>query len=150
MENQNPVVRPYMAATDTKTLSGIWLDASLLAHPFIGASRLIEQRQLIEEKYLPNAETWVACHRGEPVGFISVMDTFVGGIFVAPGQQGRGIGRMLITHAMDRKGTLSLEVYTENEQAMRFYMAFGFVEVSRKATDDEGFPFENAHLRLKG
>ncbi|WP_428428120.1 GNAT family N-acetyltransferase [Pararhizobium sp.] len=104
MENQNPVVRPYMAATDTKTLSGIWLDASLLAHPFIGASRLIEQRQLIEEKYLPNAETWVACHRCEPVGFISVMDTFVGGIFVAPGQQGRGIGRMLITQCGGSKG----------------------------------------------
>ena len=150
MENQNPVVRPYMAATDTKKLSGIWLDASLLAHPFIGASRLIEQRQLIEEKYLPNAETWVACLMGEPVGFISLMDTFIGGIFVAPGQQGRGIGHMLIAHAVDQKGTLSLEVYTANEQAMRFYTAFGFVEVSRRATDDEGFPFENAHLRLKG
>ncbi|WP_426123288.1 GNAT family N-acetyltransferase [Pararhizobium sp. PWRC1-1] len=150
MENQNPVVRPFVAATDTKKLSGIWLDASLLAHPFIGASRLIEQRQLIEEKYLPNAETWVACHMGEPVGFISLMDTFIGGIFVAPDQQGRGIGRTLITHAVDRKGALSLEVYTENEQAMRFYTAFGFVEVSRRANDDEGFPFQNAHLRLKG
>jgi len=57
MENQNLVVRPFVAATDTKKLSGIWLDASLVAHPFIGESRLIEQRQLIEEKYLPNAET---------------------------------------------------------------------------------------------
>ena len=150
MENQNPLVRPYVAATDTKKLSAIWLDACLLAHPFIGASRLIEQRQLIEEKYLPNAETWVACHRGEPVGFISLIDTFVGGIFVAPGQQGRGIGRMLITHALKRKGALSLEVYTKNEQAMRFYEAFGFVEVSRRAIDDEGLPFENAHLRLEG
>jgi ribosomal protein S18 acetylase RimI-like enzyme len=150
MENQNLVVRPFVAATDTKKLSGIWLDASLVAHPFIGESRLLEQRQLIEEKYLPNAETWVACCMGEPVGFISLIDTFIGGIFVAPDQHGRGIGRKLITHAVDRKGELSLEVYTENEQAMRFYTALGFYEVSRRATDDEGFPFENARLRLKG
>jgi len=86
----------------------------------------------------------------EPVGFISLLDTFIGGIFVAPDQHGRGIGRKLITHAVDRKGELSLEVYTENEQAMRFYTALGFFEVSRRATDDQGFPFENVRLRFKG
>ncbi|MDH6232277.1 ribosomal protein S18 acetylase RimI-like enzyme [Mesorhizobium soli] len=150
MKNQNVVIRPFDAATDIEKLSGIWLDASLVAHPFIGARRLIEQRQLIEEKYLPNAETWVACRMGEPVGFISLLDTFIGAIFVAPDQQGQGIGRKLIAHAMVRKGELSLEVYTQNEQAVRFYTALGFNEVSRRSTDDEGFPFENAHLRLNG
>jgi putative acetyltransferase len=150
MKNQNVVIRPFEAATDTEKLSGIWLDASLMAHPFIGERRLIEQRQLIEEKYLPNAETWVACRMGEPVGFISLLDTFIGAIFVAPGQQGQGIGRKLIAHAMVRKGELSLEVYTRNQQAVRFYTALGFREVSRRSTDDEGLPFENAHLRLNG
>jgi hypothetical protein len=67
MKNQNVVIRPFDAATDIRKLSGIWLDASLVAHPFIGERRLIEQWQLIEEKYLPNAETWVACRMGEPL-----------------------------------------------------------------------------------
>ena len=150
MKNQNVVIRPFEAATDIEILSGIWLDASLMAHPFIGERQLIEQRQLIEEKYLPNAETWVACRMGEPVGFISLLDTFIGAIFVAPGQQGQGIGRKLIAHAMVRKGELSLEVFTQNEQAVRFYTALGFLEVSRRSADDEGLPFENAHLRLNG
>lgn len=150
MKNQNVVIRLFDTATDLEKLSGIWLDASLVAHPFIGERRLIDQRRLIEEKYLPNAETWVACRMGEPVGFISLLDTFIGGIFVAPDQQGQGIGRKLIAHAMDRKGVLSLEVYTQNEQALRFYTALGFHEVSRRSTDDQGLPFENAHLRLNG
>jgi ribosomal protein S18 acetylase RimI-like enzyme len=150
MKNQNVVIRPFDAATDIEKLSDIWIDASLVAHPFIGERRLIEQRQLIEEKYLPNAETWVACRMGEPVGFISLLDTFIGAIFVAPGLQGQGIGRTLIAHAMVRMGELSLEVYTQNEQAVRFYTALGFREVSRRSTDDEGLPFENAHLRLNG
>jgi ribosomal protein S18 acetylase RimI-like enzyme len=51
---------------------------------------------------------------------------------------------------MVRKGELSLEVYTQNEQAVRFYTALGFLEVSRRSADDEGLPFENAHLRLNG
>lgn len=149
MESQNLVIRPFDAATDIKKLSGIWLDASLKAHPFIGAPRLVEQRRLIEEDYLPKAETWVACHLGEPVGFISLLDTYIGGIFITPGQQGSGVGRKLIAHALARKGALSLEVYIQNAQAVRFYASLGFREVSRRSTDDFGYPFENATLHLQ-
>ncbi|MCD1620504.1 GNAT family N-acetyltransferase [Salipiger manganoxidans] len=127
----------------------IWFEGSLKAHPFIGEKRLTEQRKLIEEDYLPKAETSVACLGGEVVGFISLLGCFIGGIFIAPGWQGRGIGRTLIADALTWKGELSLEVYTENEQAFRFYRTLGFQEVSRRAVDDFGFPFPNVALRLK-
>jgi len=150
MENQDVVIRPFDAATDIEKLSGIWLDASLKAHPFIGESRLLEQRRLIEEEYLPKAETWVACHASQAIGFISLLDSFVGGIFIAPNRQGMGVGRKLIAHALERHGELSLEVYTRNEQAARFYASLGFREMSRRDVDDFGYPFENATLHLKG
>lgn len=141
-------IRPFAPDADTRTLSRIWLEASRLAHPFIGETRLSSQQSLIETQYLPHAETWVACINGEPAGFISLIDTFIGGLFVAPDQQGMGIGRRLIDHALNLKGELSLEVYTANAQAMRFYSALGFREVSRRPLDDEGYPFENAKLHL--
>ena len=150
MENITLVIRPFDAATDLKRLSNIWFEASLKAHPFIGERRLIEQRGLIEGEYLPKAETSVACLDGEAVGFISLLGSFIGGIFVAPDRQGFGIGRKLIADALARKGELSLEVYTENEQAVRFYKQLGFQEISRRATDDFGLPFPNAALTLKG
>lgn len=149
METQSVVVRPLDAATDIEKLSDIWFDASLLAHPFIGATRLSEQRRQIREVYLPKAETWVACCADEPVGFISLLGGFVGGIFIAPDWQGRGIGRKLIAHALDRNGELSLEVYTANTQAVRFYTLLGFSEVSRRDADDSGYPFQNASLHLR-
>jgi putative acetyltransferase len=150
MENITLVIRPFDAATDLKRLSNIWFEASMKAHPFIGERRLIEQRGLIEGEYLPKAETSVACLDGEAVGFISLLGSFIGGIFVAPDRQGFGIGRKLIADALARKGELSLEVYTENEQAVRFYKQLGFQEISRRATDDFGFRFPNAALTLKG
>lgn len=150
MENQDVVIRPFDAARDTEKLSAIWLEASLKAHPFIGELKLLEQRQLIEEEYLPKAETWIACHSGEAVGFISLLGSFVGGIFIAPTHQGRGVGRTLIAHALELKGELSLEVYTENEQAVRFYASLGFKELSRRDVDDFGYPYQNAALQLKG
>lgn len=149
MESTNLVIRPYDAATDQETLSKIWFEASLKAHPFIGKPRLTEQRRLIEEEYLPKAETSVACLGGETAGFISLLDSFIGGIFIAPDRQGRGIGRKLISDALERKGKLSLEVYLANEQAVRFYKALGFREVSRRDADDFGCPFANAALHLQ-
>ncbi len=148
MKSQNLSIRAYDEATDLHALSTIWFEASRLAHAFIGEQRLREQRILIEEKYLPNAETWVACLEGAPIGFISLLANFVGGLFVAPNRQGHGIGRALIAHALALKGELELEVYTENAQAFRFYKSQGFIELSRRAEDDEGLPFENARMRM--
>jgi putative acetyltransferase len=148
MKNHDIVIRVIELTTDIQKLSCIWLEASLIAHPFIGAERLMEQRELIEDQYLPSAETWVACVCGEPSGFISLLGSFVGGIFVSPDRQGLGIGRQLIAHALSLKGGLSLEVYTSNLQAMTFYTRLGFQELSRRSVDDHGYPFENARLRL--
>ncbi|SDT97961.1 GNAT family N-acetyltransferase [Stappia sp. ES.058] len=142
-------IRAYDPETDLKRLSGIWLDASLLAHAFVGRQRLREQRVRIETEYLPNAETWVACRGDGPVGFISLLDDLIGGLFVAPRHHGQGIGRALVAHALALKGELSLEVYTANTPAVAFYQALGFRERSRRARDDEDMPFENACMVLK-
>lgn len=144
MKNEDLSIRPFNAATDLKKLSNIWFDASLKAHPFIG------EPKLIEEEYLPKSETSVACLDGEAIGFISLLGSFIGGIFIAPERQGLGVGRRLIAHALNQKGELSLEVYLANEQAVRFYTQLGFHEVSRRDVDDQGLPFSNATLRLKG
>lgn len=142
------LIRAYQAA-DVEALSEIWLAASREAHAFIGEERLLEQQALIETVYLPQAETWVATRDGEPAGFISLMDDFIGGLFVSPSHQGHGIGRRLIAHAMQLREQLHLEVYTANAQACAFYRALGFEEVARRPSDDQGLPFENAQMRLK-
>lgn len=146
MKTQNILIRPFDRVTDVENLLGIWFDASLRAHPFIGEPRLVEQRSLIEKDYFPTAETWVACHNGEALGFISLLGSFIGGIFIAPDRQGMGVGRRLIAHALE----LSLEVYTANRQAFDFYISLGFQEVSRRDVDDFGYPFPNAALQMKG
>jgi Acetyltransferases len=149
MNCKTMVVRPYDAASDMKKLSTIWFEASMIAHSFVGKARLLEQQRLVEEKYLPSAETFVACVDGEPVGFISMFGSFIGALFVSPHWQGRGIGRALIGVTFRQKGELSLEVYTRNEQACAFYRAVGFQEVSRRPVDDQGLPFESVLLRRR-
>ncbi|TCW83055.1 GNAT family N-acetyltransferase [Burkholderia sp. SRS-46] len=140
------LIRAYTEA-DLHRLSAIWFEASMHAHPFLGEARLREQQALVENVYLPDAETWVACCGDETAGFIGLLDGSIGGLFVAPAMHGRGIGRALVAHALALKGTLELEVYADNRAACAFYERLGFEEISRRAEDDDGAPFTNIRMR---
>ncbi|KVN88577.1 acetyltransferase [Burkholderia ubonensis] len=140
------LIRAY-TPSDLHRLSAIWFEASMHAHPFLGEPRLREQQALIENVYLPGAETWVAWCDGAPAGFIGLLDTSIGGLFVAPAMHGRGIGRALVAHALKLKGALDLEVYADNLGARAFYERLGFDEVTRRDEDDDGLPFANIRMR---
>ena len=148
MKNMTVIIRAYQAA-DKQTLSSIWYRASLEAHAFLGKDLLRDQQKLIEDVYLEKAETWVAVINGEPVGFIGLLDCFIGGLFVDPPAQGYGIGRRLLDYALALKGELSLEVYADNKGACRFYQRLGFQEISRREEDDNGLPFANIWMQRK-
>jgi ribosomal protein S18 acetylase RimI-like enzyme len=127
---------------DTARLVAIWRAASEKGHPFFTAEQLDAQAALVGEHYLPLAETHVAQRDGEILGFISLLDQVIGGLFVDPRCHGTGIGRQLVEHATRLRPQLELEVYTLNGSARRFYDRLGFAETGRRPTDDNGLPFE--------
>ena len=102
---------------------------------------------LVRDVYLSKAAITVACEVEEPVGFIALIDDFIGGLFVQPARHRQGAGRLLITAALRQAGLLSVEVYAENAKALRFYETLGFVQTAASATDDQGRP--HALVRLE-
>lgn len=140
-------IRPYRA-DDNAALTQIWYAASRIAHGFLGDETLARHRRLVAETYLPQVETWVACSGDQPVGFLGLIDSYIGGLFVAPDAQGMGVGRALIAHGLCLKGRLDLDVYTANRGALGFYTNLGFQEVDRRPQDKEGLPFEEVTLHL--
>jgi len=139
-------IRAY-APDDKQRLLAIWHAASLKGHPFFTADQLREQARLVGEIYLPRAENWVATLAGNPVGFIGLMDSFIGGLFVDPTRHGLGIGRLLVEHALALKGELTLEVFALNAAAIGFYRHNGFVETGRRISDEHGMPLELVAMR---
>jgi putative acetyltransferase len=129
-----PVLRRY-APADRDAALAIWREASRIAHPFIEGEGTGERLRNI---YLPEAETWVAEEDGEVVGFIGLIGSEIGGLFVAPGRQGGGLGRRLVRHAADIKGALTLEVFERNAAARAFYARLGFVEAGRRDDPETG------------
>ena len=139
-------IRPY-DPQDCDDLLEIWLAASRLGHAFLGENTLLQQQGIVRDVYLPQAENHVALLGRTPVGFIGLLDCFIGGLFVAPAFHGRNIGRSLVEHVSPVKPWLELEVYAANPLAPPFYRKLGFHEISRRAEDDDGRPFELIRMR---
>ena len=98
-----------------------------------------DERDNIRTIWLPKAETWVFEADGTAVGFISLIDNEVGGIFVRPDYQGRGIGRALMDHAASLRDELSLDVFEDNAVGRRFYDRYGFQLEYKHVHEQSGY-----------
>jgi putative acetyltransferase len=131
------VIRKYDPA-DLHELLDVWYDAAKIAHPFWTRDVFEQERRDITREFLPVAETWVFEREGQVVGFIAMLDKEVGGIFVAPTQQGQGIGRALMDHARASRDYLELDVFEANEVGRTFYDAYGFAVVAEQLDEKTG------------
>lgn len=138
-------LRPYLP-DDLDAVVEIWADASAIAHHFLPASFLDHEREEIATVWMPNAETIVAAADDGLDGFLSLVGDEVGGIFVRPEAQGRGVGRALLDEARRRRDHLELTVFEKNDRARRFYATYGFVESGRGVHPETGE--SEIHLRL--
>ena len=133
-------LRPYRPA-DLEDCMTIWTLASRAGHPFLSADDIAADAPLVRDTYMPMAEITVAQNGVRIAGFIAMVGDFIGGLFVAPEQHRRGIGRALVNHAAKHREHITVEVYQANAQARDFYRSLGFVETSRCDEDDRGRPY---------
>ena len=128
---------------DLNDVANLWLDTNLKAHNFISAEYWNTNFEFVKEM-LPQAEVYVyendkkICRYLDDAGFIGLNGEYIEGIFVAAEMQSRGIGKLLLDYAKDRKSKLLLKVYQKNTRAVRFYQREGFEIQSEGVDDDTG------------
>jgi putative acetyltransferase len=62
-------------------------------------------------------------------------------LFIRPEMRGRGIGKHLLTYAVEEMNAREVNVNEQNEQAVGFYKRMGFAVVGRTDVDSMGKPF---------
>lgn len=138
------MVRPF-AESDTDELLDVWERASRVAHHFLDPEFFSVERQEIQQRWLPMAETVVVEQDHQIIGFLSLIGNEVGAIFVDPDHQGRGVGRSLMDWARQARPWLELDVFEENAIGRRFYEAYGFQEIGRHTNEATG----HTEIRLR-
>ena len=137
MHGSPAIVREFRPS-DIPALNAMHNDADVAAQilqvPFTTDA---ERTEWIRQS--PTVRTLVAVLDGEPVGLLGLVihqrrRSHVGslGMAVRRDLQGKGIGRLLMSAAVDLADNwynlrrLELEVYTDNTAAIRLYQSFGF------------------------
>lgn len=141
------MIREY-ADEDLDDVLDAWYEASIVAHSFLPDEFFLAERALLAEQWLPSSETYVAEIDGRVVGFLSLAaDDEIGGLFVHPDHQGRGVGRALVDHVRASRPTLELDVFEENVAGRAFYAAYGFEFVSARPDPTTGHTSHRLRLR---
>jgi putative acetyltransferase len=129
----------------------VWEASVRATHDFVSEPDIQTFKPLVRAG-LPQVET-LACMRdadGQVVGFIGVENGEIQSLFIHPDWRGKGIGRKLLTWAVETRGATTLDVNEQNEQAIGFYRRMGFEVVGRSPVDGMGKPYPLLHMRKAG
>ncbi len=112
---------------EVEAVMDLWLKSTIEAHKFIEKEFFKSHYNTVKDVYLPNSDTYVYKEKNEVVAFISIIESnFIGALFVSVDKQGQGIGSELLNYIIKKYKSLTLAVYIENEQAVKFYKKLGF------------------------
>ncbi len=119
------MIRKYEDIDETKIID-IWSSSSSLAHPFLDIVYVEKVKKDMKDLYLPNTETWVFEENNEIIGFISMIENEIGGLFVNPEKQSKGVGTTLVNFIDKFHKEIEVEVFRNNAIGRAFYDKYGF------------------------
>lgn len=136
---------------DLDALVDVWERSVRATHHFLPESDIDFFRPLVRHGLGGEAlELWVlADQNDQPLGFMGLSGIRIEALFLAPDHLGKGGGRRMVAHAQalqpDRE--LLVDVNEQNEKAVGFYQAQGFVVEGRSPLDSLGRPYPLLHMR---
>jgi putative acetyltransferase len=128
----------------------VWESSVRATHHFLNNDHIEDIKKIIREKEIFDHMN-LTCARDSSRNILGIMGTSeenLDMLFIDARFIGRGIGKLLLFHAMNDLKITKVDVNEQNEQALQFYQNFGFHIVSRSACDDNGLPFPILHLQL--
>lgn len=136
--------------TDHPILLAIWESSVKNTHHFLKEDDISFFKMTIQEKKLFDlvSLTIVKDINDAIVGFMGVSENMLEMIFLDPNAIGKGIGKMLLKHAIENLKITRVDVNEQNEEAVKFYKHFGFKVISRSEFDGTGKPYPILHMQL--
>lgn len=128
----------------------VWESSVKATHHFLREGDVEVFKNFIREKDVFGQVNLVCSRDGNNniTGFMGISGNSLEMLFIDAAHQGRGIGKMLLLHAINNLHITKVDVNEQNEQAIRFYERYGFKTMSRSETDGMGKPYPVLHMEL--
>ena len=128
----------------------LWEISVRETHDFLKEEDISFFKPLILNNYLNAVE--LRCIRGESgeiYGFSGVSEGNLEMLFVHPDQMGKGIGKALLSYAIEHQQVTKVDVNEQNPHAKEFYLKNGFMVVGRSELDGTGKPYPIVHMHYE-
>lgn len=142
------IVQPSI--NDYVTLIRIWENSVRATHDFLREEDLQFYKPLVLNEYFHQVELF--CHKDgnlEITGFMGIAGDNLEMLFIQPALRGHGIGKELLSYAIEEQKVKRVDVNEQNVQAVGFYKHLGFHVVSRSELDGAGKHYPLLHMELK-
>ncbi|AMS20536.1 acetyltransferase [Pseudomonas synxantha] len=136
--------------SDYARLAQIWEASVRATHDFLPDSYIDLLKNLVLTRYLD--AVMLVCTKDSCqhiTGFAGVAAGKVEMLFIDPQHRGQGLGRQLLTYAIEHMNAEELDVNEQNPQALGFYLKQGFEVIGRTEHDGLGQPYPLLHMRLR-
>ena len=130
-------------------LTNLWKESVIATHHFLKEEGM-ESLLPIVKKGIQEVDIVLLSYTDEVLsGFVAIQDHKIEMLFVLPLFLKKGIGRILISTAINEYEATSVDVNEQNEGALKFYNHIGFQTYERQELDDYGNPFPILKMKLK-
>ena len=136
-----------LSAVDYPRLMEIWESAVRATHGFLAQEDFLYYKERVPG-YFAHVALYGVELDGRVEGFVGVSGDNIEMLFVDGGLRGRGIGRRLLSYAVERLGMKKVDVNEQNTQAVGFYGHMGFRVAARSERDGDGKDYPLLHMRL--
>lgn len=107
-------------SNDLDIIMNIWLTENIAAHNFIPENYWKNNFENVKKAISEN-NVFVFVKNNQIKGFIGLIDNYIAGIFIKKEFQKKGIGKLLLDKCKQKYSKLTLNVYSKNIKAVKFY-----------------------------
>ena len=133
--------------TDYPRLMEIWESAVLSTHDFLKEEDFLYYKERLPV-YFQYVNLFGFEQEGILIGFMGIAEGNLEMLFIDNKYRGAGIGKKLITYAIDNLQVTKVDVNEQNVQAVGFYEYMGFNIYKRSNLDGEGNEYLILHMQL--
>lgn len=134
-------------ATDYPHLVEIWESAVVNTHDFLTKEDFLYYKKRLPT-YFQHVNLFGFEQEGTLIGFMGVTKGNLEMLFIDNNYRGTGVGRELITYAINHLQVTKVDVNEQNNQAVGFYEHIGFHAYKRSALDGEDKAYPILHMQL--
>lgn len=135
--------------SDYRALTELWEASVRATHHFLKREDILFYKTLIFNEYLGAVNLFYKKDALNHItGFLGTSGDKIEMLFIDPAYRGNGIGRELLNYAVTCLGSEKVDVNEQNEQAVGFYLRFGFEVTGRSEVDSMGKPYPILNMEL--